>query len=160
MMEETNQAVHTIKELLERMELPQGQQAPRPKLPIEGTRVEQQVAKATTRGHAISNRRANSQQVTRSQAESTQSAAMGRRIRDKAGHSQPHNKNNLRSHYATWSHIKVVRKKSHRGPHPTIPQCVQSARSKQKGGHAYAFGGEACFRDLQKKAGGSSRFPG
>ena len=56
MMEETNQAVHTIKELLERMVLPQGQQAPRPKPPIEGTRVEQQVAKTTTRGHATSNR--------------------------------------------------------------------------------------------------------
>ena len=91
-MEETNQAVHTIKELLERMVLPQGQQAPRLKPTIEGTRVKQQVAKTTTCGHATSNRRVNSQQVTRSQAESTQSAAKGRRRHDEVGPSRPQNK--------------------------------------------------------------------
>ena len=84
MVEETNQVVHTIKELLERMVLPQGQQTPRPRLAIEGTRVAQQVAKNTTRGNATLNRRVNSQQVTRSQAESTQSATTGKRIRDEA----------------------------------------------------------------------------
>ena len=41
MVEETNHAVHTIKELLERMVLPQGQQTQRPRLATEGTRVEQ-----------------------------------------------------------------------------------------------------------------------
>ena len=61
MMEETNQAVNTIKELLERMVLPQIQKTTGPRPAREGARVEQQVAKTTTRGNATSNRRANSQ---------------------------------------------------------------------------------------------------
>ena len=89
MMEETNQAVHTIKELLERMVLPRTQKALGPRPVREGARVEQQVAKTTMRGNATSNRRANSQQVTRSQAKSTQSVAADKERRDEAGPSRP-----------------------------------------------------------------------
>ena len=89
MVEETNQAVHTIKELLERMMFLQGEQTPRVRPAVEGTRVEQQVAKTTTRGNATSNHRANSQQVSQSRAKSTQSTTTGRRRRDEAGPSQP-----------------------------------------------------------------------
>ena len=92
MVEETNQAIYTIKELLERMVLPQVQQTSVPRPAKEGTRVEQQVAKTATRGHATSNRHANFQQITRSQVESTQSAATGRRRRDEVGPSRPYNK--------------------------------------------------------------------
>ena len=66
MVEETNQFVHTIKELLERMVRPQVQQTPRSKPTTKGARVEQQVAKTTTHGHTTLNHRANSQQVSRS----------------------------------------------------------------------------------------------
>ena len=41
MVEETNQAVHTIKELLERMVLPQVQKTPGLRSVREGARVEQ-----------------------------------------------------------------------------------------------------------------------
>ena len=58
--------------------------------------------------------------------------------------------NSLRSHCTTWSHHWVAGKRNHRRPHPTIPQCVQSAWSKLRGGHAHAFGGKARFSDLQK----------
>ena len=61
MIEETNQAVHTIKELLEKKVLPQVQQTPVLGPAKEGTRVEQQVSKTATHGHATSNRHANSQ---------------------------------------------------------------------------------------------------
>ena len=84
-MEETNQAIHTIKQLLERMVLPQVQPTPRLKSAVEGTQVEQKVAKSTTCGNATSNRRANSQQISRSQVESMQLATISRRRRDEAG---------------------------------------------------------------------------
>ena len=71
MVEETNQAVHIIKQLLERMVLQPAQPTRRLKSVVEETRVEQQVAEATTCGNVTSNRRANTQQISRSQAEST-----------------------------------------------------------------------------------------
>ena len=89
MTEETNQAVHTIKELLERMVLPRTQKASRPGPVREGAKVEQQVAKTTTCGNATSNRRANSQQVTRSRADSTQSVTADKERRDEVGPSRP-----------------------------------------------------------------------
>ena len=52
MVEETNQAIHTIKQLLERMVIPPAQPTPRLRFAIERPRVEQQVAKTTTRGNA------------------------------------------------------------------------------------------------------------
>ena len=48
MAEDTNQIVHTIKQLLERMVIPPAQPTTRLWSTIEGPRVEQQVAKATT----------------------------------------------------------------------------------------------------------------
>ena len=92
MMEETNQAVHTIKELLERMVLPQIQKTPGPRPAREVVWIEQQVAKTTTRGNATLNRRANSQQILRSQAESTQSVTTDEERRDEEGPSRPQNR--------------------------------------------------------------------
>ena len=59
---------------------------------VEGPRVEQQVAKATAQDNATSTHRANSQQVSRSQAESTRSATTIKRRHDEAGTSRPHKK--------------------------------------------------------------------
>ena len=92
MVEETNQVVHTIKELLERMVLPQVQQTPRSRPTTEEARVEQQGAKITMHGHASLNHRANSQQVSWSQAEFMQSATAGKWRCDEVGPSRPHNK--------------------------------------------------------------------
>ena len=92
MVEDTNQAVHTIKQLLERMAVPSTQLTTRDRPTTEGLHVEQQVIKATMRGNATSTRRTNSQQVTWSQAESTRSAMTTRRKHDEAGTSRPQNK--------------------------------------------------------------------
>ena len=54
MVEDTNQAVHTIKQLLEKMVIPTAKQTPRLQSTIEGSPIEQQVAKATMRGNATS----------------------------------------------------------------------------------------------------------
>ena len=58
MAEETNQVVHTIKQLLEIIVLPPAQPTPRLKSTVDGTSVEQQVDNTATRGNATSNRRA------------------------------------------------------------------------------------------------------
>ena len=89
MVEETNKAIHAIKQLLERMVLPPAQQTPRFKFVVEGTQAKLQVAKTTTRGNATSNRRVNSQQISRSQVESTRSTTTERKRRDEAGPSRP-----------------------------------------------------------------------
>ena len=88
-MEETNQAVHTIKELSERMVLPQVQKTPGPRLAREGVQVEQQITKTTTHGNATSNCRSNSQQVSRSRAKSIQSVTVDKGRRDEVGQSRP-----------------------------------------------------------------------
>ena len=86
MVEDTNQVVHTIKQLLERMVIPPTQPTPRLRFVVKGPGwVKQQVAKATTCGNATMTHRANSQQVSHSQAESTCSATTVRRRHDKAG---------------------------------------------------------------------------
>ena len=90
-MEETNQVVRTIQQLLERMVIPLAQSTPRLRSTVEGPRVEQQVAKAITHGNATSTCHTNSQQVSRSQAESTRSATTVRRRRDEVGPSRPQN---------------------------------------------------------------------
>ena len=72
--------------------LPQAQLTPKLRFVFEGPRVGQQAARATTRGNAVSTRRVNSQQVSRSQAESTCSATIIREKRDKAGPSRPQKK--------------------------------------------------------------------
>ena len=61
MVEDTNQAVHNIKQLLERMAIPPAQPTIRGQPSAEGLRVEQQVAKATTCGNVTSTRHANLQ---------------------------------------------------------------------------------------------------
>ena len=66
MVEETNQVVHTIKQLLERMVIPTTKLTLRLRFAVEGSRVEHQVAKFTMHGNATSTRRANSSQVSRS----------------------------------------------------------------------------------------------
>ena len=59
-MEETNQAVDTIKELLERMVLPHTHKTSEPGPVRKGARVEQQVTKTATCGNTTSNRSVNS----------------------------------------------------------------------------------------------------
>ena len=92
MVEETTQAVHTIKQLLERMVLPPAQPTLRLRSAVEGTWVKQQVTKTTTRGNATSNRRANSHQISWSQAEFTRSMITDKRRRNEAGPSRPQNR--------------------------------------------------------------------
>ena len=53
MVEETTQAVHTIKQLLERIVLPPAQPIPRLRSVVERTQVKQQVAKTTMRGNSL-----------------------------------------------------------------------------------------------------------
>ena len=60
MVEDTNQAVHTIKQLLERMVIPPAQVTTRLQFVVEGLCVKQQVAKATTSGNATSTHYVNS----------------------------------------------------------------------------------------------------
>ena len=92
MVEDTNQAVHTIKQLLERMVIPQAQLTTRLRSAVEGLRVEQLVIKASSCRNSTSSRHANSLQVTRSKVESTRSAITIRRRHDEAGTSLPQNK--------------------------------------------------------------------
>ena len=86
MVEKTNQAIHTIKQLPERMVLLPTQPTPRLRSAVERMLVKQQVHKTTTRGKATSNRRLNSQQISWSQAKSTLSATTNRRRRDEVDH--------------------------------------------------------------------------
>ena len=92
MVEDINQVVDTIKQLLNRMVVPPAQLSIRGRPAAEGLSVEQKVTKATTRGNATSTCRTNSQQVTRSQAESTHSATTARKKHNKARTSRPQNK--------------------------------------------------------------------
>ena len=92
MVEDTNQTVHTIKQLLEWIAIPPAWSTTRGQLATEGLHVEQQVVKATTRGNATSTCRMNSQQVTRSKDKSTRSAITTRRKHNEAGTSRPQNK--------------------------------------------------------------------
>ena len=66
MVEDTNQAVHTIKQLLEMIAIPPAQPTTRGQPIAEGLLVQQQVDKATTRRKVTSTHCTNSQQVTRS----------------------------------------------------------------------------------------------
>ena len=91
MVEDINQAIYIIKQLLERMVIPPAQPTSRLRSAIERSRVEQQVAKATTRGNATSNCCANSQQVFCSWVESTRLATTIRRKHDEVGPSRPQN---------------------------------------------------------------------
>ena len=61
MVEETNQAVHTIKQLLERMVIPPVQPTSRLRYVVERPQGKQQVIKATTHGNATSTCSTNSQ---------------------------------------------------------------------------------------------------
>ena len=60
MVEDTNQVVHTIKQLLERMVIPPAQPTIIIRSAVEGHYVNQQVVKATTCGNVTSTRCANS----------------------------------------------------------------------------------------------------
>ena len=91
MVEDTNHAIHTIKQLLERMVIPPAQSSTRLRSAVWGPRVKQQVAKVTTHGNATSTYHANSEQVSLSRAESTYSATTIKRKHDEAGPSWPQN---------------------------------------------------------------------
>ena len=56
MVEETNKAIHSIKQLLERLAIPPTQPTIRGQPTVEGLCVEQQVFKATTCGNATLSR--------------------------------------------------------------------------------------------------------
>ena len=68
MVEDTNLAVNTIKQLLKRMVAPSAPLNTGSQTAVEGQRVEKQVAKATMRGNATSTHCINCQQFSRSQA--------------------------------------------------------------------------------------------
>ena len=87
-----SQEMSTIKELLERLFVPQAPTTTRGDVAVEERRTEQQAAKTTTHGKVASGRHTNSQQVPQSRAESTQSAVpSGRKTNTKAGPSRPYN---------------------------------------------------------------------
>ena len=82
----------TIKELLERLFVPQAPMTTRGDVAVEERRAEQEAAKTTTRGKVASGCHTNSQQVPQSQAESTQLAVpSGKKTNTKAGPSKPYN---------------------------------------------------------------------
>ena len=87
-----SQEIGTIKELLERLFVPQASTTTKGDNAIEERRAEQQAAKTTMRGKAASGCRTNSQPAPQSQAESTQSAiSNSKKTNTKAGPSRPYN---------------------------------------------------------------------
>ena len=70
-----SQEIGIIKQLLERLLVPQALTMTKGDTAVEERRTEQQAAKTTTRGKVASGRRTNSQQVPQSQVESTHLAA-------------------------------------------------------------------------------------
>ena len=87
-----SQEIGTIKELLERLFVPQAPKTTRGDNVVEERRTEQQAAKTNTRGKVASGHHTNSQLVPQSRAESTQSAILNnKKMNTKAGLSRPHN---------------------------------------------------------------------
>ena len=87
-----SQEMSTIKELLERLFVPQAPATTRGDNAMEEQRTEQQAAKTTTCGKVASGRRTNSQQIPQSRAKSTQSAIPNsKKTNTKAGSSRPYN---------------------------------------------------------------------
>ena len=87
-----SQEMSTIKELLERLFVPQAPATTRGDNVVEERRTKQQVAKTTMYGKVASGHRMNSQQVPQSSAESTQSAILNsKKTNTKARPSRPYN---------------------------------------------------------------------
>ena len=87
-----SQEIGTIKELLERLFVPQAPATTRGDNVVEERRTKQQAAKTTMRGKVASWLRTNSQQVPQSTAESTQSAIPNsKKTNTKAGPYRPYN---------------------------------------------------------------------
>ena len=87
-----SQEIGTIKELLERLFIPQALITTKGDNAVEERRIEQQIVKTTTCGKAASGHRMNSQLASLSRAESTQSAIPNsKKTNTKAGPSRPYN---------------------------------------------------------------------
>ena len=87
-----SQEIGTIKQLLERLLVPRALMATRGEIIIEEQPTEQQSAKTTVSGKVASGHRANSQQVPRSQVESTHSTALNNKsMHTRVGPSRPYN---------------------------------------------------------------------
>ena len=87
-----SQEIGTIKELLQRLFIPQALTITRGDTAAEERRADQQAAKTTTRGKATSGHCMNSQQVPQSRAESTYSAIPNsKKMNTKAGPSRLYN---------------------------------------------------------------------
>ena len=87
-----SQEIGPIKELLERLFVPQAPTTTRGDNAVEERRAKHQATKTTTLGKVALGHRTNSQLVSQSQAESTQSAIPNsKKINTKAGPSKPHN---------------------------------------------------------------------
>ena len=87
-----SQEIGTIKELLERLFVPQALMKTRGNNAVEEWRTEQQATKTTTRGKVASGHRTNFQLVPQSRAESAQSAIPNsKKTNTKAGPSKPQN---------------------------------------------------------------------
>ena len=87
-----SQEIGTIKELLERLFVPQAPTTTRGDNAVEERCAKQQAAKTTARGKVASGRRTNSQLVPQSRAKSTQSAIPNsKKMNTKVGPSRPHN---------------------------------------------------------------------
>ena len=160
MVEETNQVVHTIKQLLERMVLSPTQSIPRLKFAIEGTQVKQQVTKTTTRGNATLNHRANSQQISRSQAESTRSATTDRRRCDEAGPSRPQNRMTLGPTIWPGVTARSQERRITEDPHRPSHNVFDRLGLSRGGGYTHTSRSEVHISDLQKETEVSSHFSG
>ena len=112
-----SQEMSTIKELFERLFIPQVPAAVKSDNAVE----EQQAAKTTTRGKVASARRMNSQRVPQSRAESTQSAiSNSKKTNTKAGPSKPYNEVVLGLPLRFEAPLKSQEKERTRGgPKPT-----------------------------------------
>ena len=87
-----SQEISTIKQILERLVVPQAPTTTRGETIVKEHYVEQQAAKPTPLGNAASRHRTNSQQLPQSQAKSTYSITLNsRRMHTKAEPSRPHN---------------------------------------------------------------------